>query len=129
PPQLRRQTRESVSRRQRHAPGPCPEEPNPEAGPASAEALACLGGPPADAVNDHVHDFFTVPVSANASRAVVGGGGPRADLVAQLREKVFRWFPTERIPFETKVAANDGGWAARYADYEDVERTGEPGVR
>jgi dienelactone hydrolase len=129
PPQFRRQTREWMSRWLRNDPAPLPEEPNPDTGPESAEALACLGGPPADAVNDHVHDFFTSPVSSGAPRAAAEGEGRRADLMAQLREKVFRWFPREEIPFETKVGPNDGGWAARYADYKDVEFTSEPGVR
>lgn len=50
-------------------------------------------------------------------------------MIAQLKDKVFRWFPREQIPFETKVNANKGGWVARYADYREIEFNSEPGVR
>jgi hypothetical protein len=48
---------------------------------------------------------------------------------AQLGEKVFRWFPTGSIPFETQVSKNSGGWAPKYADYKDVSFQTEHGVR
>jgi hypothetical protein len=49
--------------------------------------------------------------------------------MAQLKEKVFRWFPTGEIPFEARVSKNGGGWASRYADYTEVSFQSEPGVR
>jgi len=49
--------------------------------------------------------------------------------LAQLNEKVFRWFPRENIPFGTQVSRNSGGWAPRYADYKDVSFQTEEGVR
>jgi hypothetical protein len=55
----------------------------------------------------------------------------RATVMAQLREKVFRWFPTEKIPFETKRTGNTGGWAVRYgyADFKECSFQSESKVR
>ena len=55
----------------------------------------------------------------------------RAQLVSQLKDKVFRWFPTEKIPFETKVSKNTGGWHVRYgyADFKECSFQSEAGVR
>lgn len=128
-PLFRRRTREWMNRWLKGDPAPLAEEPNPDSGKESAEALRCLPGLPPDAINYHVHNLFTSPVRPSRPDEVAAPTRRRADLVIQLREKVFRWFPRERIPFETTVAPNDGGWAARYADYRDVELTSEPGVR
>jgi hypothetical protein len=53
------------------------------------------------------------------------------ELEAQLKSKVFGWFPTEKIPFETKVSKSTGGWHVRYgyADYKECSFQTEPGVR
>src|SRR6266511_1054302 len=55
----------------------------------------------------------------------------RAELLSQLNDKVFRWFPTAKIPFETKASKSGGGWTARYgyADYKDCSFQSEEGVR
>src|SRR5262249_20297856 len=44
------------------------------------------------------------------------------------RERVFRWFPRDKIPFEAQVGPDKGGWAAQYADYKEVIFDAEPGV-
>jgi hypothetical protein len=106
---------------------PLAEELNPATGEEPAEALACLVKPPRDAINYYVHNLFTSPV--RLPRPGAAAGQTRQDLIAQLREKVFRWFPRERIPFATTVSPNAGGWAARYADYKEVEFVSEVGVR
>ena len=129
PPLFRRKTREWMNRWLRNDAAPLAEEPDAGPGSEPAEALACLAGPPRDAINYHVHDLFTSPVRLTTPGTAVGQAQRREDLMAQLREKVFRWFPHERIPFETRVSPNDGGWAARYADYKEVELTSEAGVR
>jgi hypothetical protein len=53
----------------------------------------------------------------------------RTDLQAQLREKVFRWFPNHSIPFETLELRNSGGYLPRYASYRDISFQSEEGVR
>jgi hypothetical protein len=80
----------------------------------TAEALACLNRPPKDAVNFRIHNQFTSPVSLKEPDTTAAWDERRAKLMVQLRAKVFRWFPTERVPFETTVTKNTGGWAARY---------------
>jgi cephalosporin-C deacetylase-like acetyl esterase len=129
PPQFRRQTREWMNLWLRKDATSLAEEPDPGAGKESAEALACLAAPPRDAINYHVQDLFTSPVRLMRPVPAVGRASRREDLMAQLREKVFRWFPRERIPFETRVSPYAGDWSARYADYKDVEFTSETGVR
>jgi dienelactone hydrolase len=129
PPPFRRETRQWMNRWLRNDAAPLAEEPDGGAASEPAEALACLTGPPRDAINYHVHDLFTSPVRLTPPGTAVERAQRRKDLMAQLRERVFRWFPRERVPFETRVSANDGGWAAQYADYKEVEFTSEAGVR
>ncbi len=129
PPLFRRRTRQWMNRWLTNDATPLAEEPDTEAASEPPEALACLAGPPRDAINYHVHDLFTSPARLTPPGTPPAQARSREDLIAQLREKVFRWFPRERIPFETRVGANDGGWAARYADYKEVEFSSEAGVR
>jgi len=93
------------------------------------EDLACLSRIPADAVNDSIHDRFiaTATLKAPASRAA--WERRRTELVSRLEQRVFRWFPTERIPFETRVSGGDAGYLPRYANYEEVSFQSEAGVR
>jgi len=125
PPQFRRETRQWMNRWLKNDSTPLAEEPNPDGGKESAETLACLARPPSDAINYRIHNLFTSPVRFTATSR----SQRREELITELKEKVFRWFPRERIPFDTKVSANKGGWAARYADYKEVEFTSEAGVR
>ena len=115
PPRFRRETREWMNRWLRNDATPVAEEPDVEAGAEPAETLACLSGPPRDAINYHVHDLFTSPVRLTAPANAVGPALRRKDLIAQLREKVFRWFPRESLPFETTVSrscstSTEGMW-------------------
>jgi cephalosporin-C deacetylase-like acetyl esterase len=97
----------------------------------TAEDLACLAKIPADAVNFSVHNQFTDPVSLGKPASRNAWERRRSELKAQLKEKVFRWFPTEKIAFDTKVSKNTGGWHVRYgyADYKEYSFQSEPGVR
>jgi hypothetical protein len=51
--------------------------------------------------------------------------------MSQLKDKVFSWFPAEKIPFETKMLKNTGGWHVRYgyADYKECSFQSESDVR
>ncbi|MPY91180.1 MAG: hypothetical protein GEU99_25120 [Luteitalea sp.] len=128
-PYFRRETRQWMNRWLRNDLSPLAEEPNPPSGNESAEALACLLSPPRDAINYQVQDVFTSPVGVDAFSVAARPKRRREELMRQLEEKVFRWFPRERIPFDTTVSPYDGGWAARYAEYQEVELTSEEGVR
>ena len=94
-----------------------------------AEELACLAQLPGDAVNFSIHNQLirTAKVKKPGTRAA--WMNRRSKLLEQLRHKVFRWFPTENIPFEAKRRNSGAGWAANYADYEEISFQSEPGAR
>jgi cephalosporin-C deacetylase-like acetyl esterase len=128
-PKFRRETRQWMNRWLKNDSTPLVEEPNPEGGIESAETLACLSKPPRDAINYRIHNLFTSPIRLPQRNMGARGMQRREALIRHLREKVFRWFPQERISFATKIGRNQGAWAARYADYQEVEFTSEEGVR
>lgn len=86
----------------------------------AAENLAVLKDVPRDAINDQIHDLLTTRNRKNLSRDA---------LLAALDQNVFRWFPRDAIPFETRISRNEGGWASRYGDYKEATFQTEPGVR
>lgn len=91
-------------------------EPPPKQPREKAEDLAVLDALPADAVNYRIQDVF------------VGPSARPQDLAKEIGDKVFRWFPVEKIPFETRMGRDTGGWAARYAEYTDATFDTERGV-
>jgi hypothetical protein len=91
-------------------------EPPPQRPRETAEDLAVLSALPPDAVNYRIQDSF------------VGASARPSELTKELGDKVFRWFPREKIPFETRVGRDAGGWAARYADFKEVVFDTERGV-
>jgi len=94
-----------------------------------AEDLACLPKVPGDAVNYQIHNLL-IPVATLKNFSSLGPWKQRREeLLRQLKDQVFRWFPQNKTSFDTHVTRNDGGWAARYADYKEVEFSTEPGVR
>ncbi len=94
-----------------------------------AEALAVLKQLPADAANFRIQHEFTSPVKLQAPRSAKAWDKRRAELVPQLRDKVFRWFPTYAAPFNTRRIGGPAGWAGRYAEGKQVTFQTEPGVR
>ncbi|HXJ55761.1 MAG TPA: acetylxylan esterase [Verrucomicrobiae bacterium] len=130
PPLFLREARQWMQRWLKGDATPLPLESN-SPPKTAAEDLACLAKIPADAINFSVHNQFTMaaPVTKPTSRAT--WERRRAALPSQLKEKVFRWFPTDKIPFETKVSKNTGGWHVRYgyADYKECSFQREAGVR
>jgi len=130
PPLFLREARQWMQRWLKGDATPLPEETN-SPPKESAETLACLLQLPADAINYKVQHQFTTPVALKRPTSQTAWKRRRAELMAQLKDKVFRWFPTERIPFETKVSRNTGSWAVRYgyAAYKDVSFQSEAGAR
>ncbi len=128
PPLFLREARQWMQRWLKGDATPLPEATN-SPPKERAEDLACLSHVPADAINFKVQNQFV----ATASRKVESRAGwqqRRPELIAQLKEKVFRWFPTTPIPFEAK-AKSGGGWGTRegYAAYKEVSFQSEEGVR
>jgi hypothetical protein len=125
-PKFRRAAREWMRRWLQNVTEPLPETPDDPALESAAD-LACLEQLPADAINDRIHNQFTR--TAAPKNWLRPGPGRRAEIIDGLKEKVFRWFPTDEIPFETQIARNTGGWVARYAQYKDVTFQTEVGVQ
>jgi len=97
----------------------------------TAEALACLARIPEDAINFKIQDQFTPQASLKKSASRAAWDRRREELISQLKEEVYSWFPAGKIPFETKVSKNTGGWHIRYgyADYKECSFQSEAGVR
>jgi len=128
PPQFLREARQWMRRWLQNEPAPLDLETN--APPQeTAEDLACLSQLPADAINYRIQNQLTSPVSLQKPRSQTAWKRRRDELLSQLNEKVFRWFPRGKIPFETQASRNSGGWAPKYADYKDVSFQTEDGVR
>jgi cephalosporin-C deacetylase-like acetyl esterase len=97
----------------------------------TAEDLACLTKIPRDARNFRIQDEFAPQASLTKPASRAAWEKRRTEMISQLKEKVFSWFPTEALPFETKTSKNTGGWHIRYgyADYKECSFQSEPGVR
>ncbi len=93
------------------------------------ENLACLARPPADAINYRIHNSFISTAHLQEWTSLRLWEARRRAILDQLKDKVFRWFPREKIAFQTTLLPFDGGWTARYADYKEIEFTSEPGIR
>ena len=130
PPLFLREARQWMQRWLKDDSTPLPLETNTPAK-ATAEALACLAKIPADATNFKIQDQFAPQVSLKKPTSRAAWERRRGELMSQLKDKVFSWFPTEKIPFETKVSKNTGGWHVRYgyADYKECSFQSETGVR
>lgn len=94
-----------------------------------SESLAVLKQLPADAANFRIQHEFTSPVKLQAPTSTSAWNQRRGELVPQLRDQVFRWFPTNAMPFATQRVGGPAGWAGRYADGKQVTFETEPGVR
>jgi hypothetical protein len=73
---------------------PLPEETN-SPPKETAKDLACLAKLPADAINYKIQNQFTTPVILTKPGSGATWGRRRVELMAELQDKVFRWFPTE----------------------------------
>ncbi|HLB86755.1 MAG TPA: acetylxylan esterase [Terriglobales bacterium] len=97
------------------------------------EDLAVLSRLPPDAVNYRIQNLLIPTAPLKNWSTAAAWNERRPQLLAELKDKVFRWFPENRTEFETAVnqwnPGWDPGWLASYADYHEVEFTSEPGIR
>jgi len=130
PPLFLREARQWMQRWLKGDATPLPEETN-SPPKETAKDLACLARLPADAINYKIQNQFTAPVILTKPGSQATWGRRRVELMAELKDKVFRWFPTGPITFETKVSKNTGGWMVRYGytAYKDSSFQSEEGVR
>jgi len=130
PPLFLREARQWMQRWLKNDPTPLPLETN-NPPKETAEDLACLIRLPNDAANYRIQNELTSPVSLKSLKSRATWERRRTELMAQLKDKVFRWFPTAPIAFDTKVSKSTGGWHVRYgyADYKEASFQSEEGVR
>ncbi|MCW5983500.1 MAG: acetylxylan esterase [Bryobacteraceae bacterium] len=96
--------------------------------PEPKEALLALDAYPPDAVNESIDRVFIpapAPVKAADRRA---WETQSVKAIAELRESVFRLFPSRMVPFDAWKQKR-GGWSDRYADHFDVEFNTESDIR
>ncbi len=127
-PLFRKEARQWMNRWLRGDASPVAIEPNPVEPRESAETLTCLQNLPPGAINYRIHDEFVPTAHPETSVTAKEWRDRREVLLRELSDKVFRWFPRDPIPFETRVGRDTGGWAARYADCKEVTFDTEPGV-
>src|SRR5262245_39716782 len=131
PPRFLREARQWMQRWLKNDTTPLLDETN-RPKKEAAETLACLSSLPADAVNYKIQNQFTAWASLKSPASQTDWERRRQELISQLKDKVFRWFPPKKrsIPFETKVSKSTGSWAARYdyARYKEVSFQTEDGV-
>lgn len=127
-PLFRRESRQWMNRWLRDDTAPLPLVPNPTEKPSSADELACLTRLPTNAINYRIDERF-ISTSKPAIPETQGQWhARRKEIITELKDKSFRWFPKSSFPLEPRVSGNGGGWASRYAEYKDVEIQTEPGV-
>jgi cephalosporin-C deacetylase-like acetyl esterase len=90
--------------------------------------LAVLKQRPANAINDNVQNVFIPVVKLRDWRTLAEWKQRRTELLAALKDKVFRALPGGSVPFNA-VRQRETGWTDRYAETWNVEFTTETGVR
>src|SRR5262249_36766180 len=101
PPLFLREARQWMQRWLKDDSTPLPLETN-KPPKETAEALACLTKLPADAINYKIQNQFIATAKLKKPSSRSAWERRRDEIKSQLKEKTFRWFPTEKIPFETK---------------------------
>ena len=90
--------------------------------------LTVLGGPPADAINGHVHRTFIPAARLRPPRSLDAWKKRAPELLAELKDKGLRAWPNDKAPFGAwKEESKD--WASRYSRPYDVEFNTEEGIR
>jgi cephalosporin-C deacetylase-like acetyl esterase len=93
-----------------------------------AENLTVLDHPPANPKNGQIHTKFIKTAEMRQWRTLDEWQHRRKELLAEIRDKVLRGFPDNKVPFEA-WKSQEGGWTARYADSFNIEFTTEEGIR
>jgi len=93
-----------------------------------AADLTVLDRQPANPLNGQIHRRFIRTHELKPWKTLAAWKARRAELAAEMRDKVFRGWPREKVPFDA-WKSKEGGWTSRYADSFNVEFTTERGVR
>ncbi len=119
PPLFLREARRWMQRWLKGDPTPLREETNTPPKEA-AEDLACLSKLPTDAINYKVPNQFTTSATLKNPASRAAWATRRAELTSRLKEKVFRWFPTGKIPFQTQSVREE---RRLYAEVRGLQRS------
>ncbi len=92
------------------------------------EDLTVLPEPPEHSLNGQIHKHFIKTPALRPSSALDDWKHRRQEVLAEIKDKVLRGFPSVREPFDTWKTP-EGGWTSRYADCFHVEFTTEAGIR
>jgi len=92
------------------------------------EILQVLDRYPPGAVNGYVHRIFISCPRPRIPKTLEEWKTRRAALIAELKDKSFRAFPREKVPFDAWKRESQE-WTARYARPFDVEFSTEANVR
>ncbi len=90
--------------------------------------LAVLDRYPANAINEGIHRFFVPSHKLREHKSLPDWQTRSRQLSAALRDKVFRAFPEQKVPFDVWKAPYRM-WTERYADSFNVEFTTEDSIR
>ena len=92
------------------------------------EKLTVLASPPVNPLNGELHKRFIKTAELKPWKSLAAWKTRREQLLAGMKDKVFRAFPKTQVPFEA-WKSKDGGWPSRYTDAFYVEFTTERGIR
>lgn len=92
------------------------------------KTLTVLDEMPAYPLNGEIHKRFIKTHQLQNWTGLEAWKRRRAELLREMKDKVFRGFPREKVAFGTSKT-KAGGWISRYADPFNIELTTEQGVR
>jgi cephalosporin-C deacetylase-like acetyl esterase len=92
------------------------------------EALRVLDHYPPDTINDSIHKSFIRVRQIQPFTQRAAWERRRSELLAQLKDRVLRLFPSSTVPFAAWKAP-DQRWASRYSESYNVEFTTEEDIR
>ena len=95
---------------------------------ARSEALRVLDAYPPDAVNEGIDRTFIATAKLPQPSDAKSWDLRRSSVIAELREKVFRLFPSTKPPFQVSKEKRSG-WSSRYSEHFAVELNTEEDVR
>ena len=90
----------------------------------SRRTLTVLDAMPADPLNGQIHKRFIKTAQFKPWTDLRSWNRRRDELLREMKDKVFRGFPQDKVAFDT-WKSKDGGWTSRYTDAFYVEFTTE----
>lgn len=128
PPHFLRETHAWMCRWLRDVEGSAPSEFCTELLPELPEHLRCTEGMPIAALNGHIHELWIRSPSFCSPASREAWTQRKAQLLDQLRSRLFAWFPASTIPFRTRRQFTSGGYAGEFAEFGEYEFDSEQGV-